>query len=96
MPSYTTRGIINIHKMLQGVLSVHTKKFKMFVVFDTVISATNMYHKKVQSLTEGFLYRDYYGLVLYSIFLLGEYGMLSFRRMDKNWACICSETLYNC
>ena len=77
--------------MLQGILAICTKKFKMFVVFGIVTSDTNTCHKKVQSLTEGLLYRDYYDLVLCSIILLGEYGMLSVRGMEH----VCSETLYN-
>lgn len=77
--------------MLQGILAIRMKTFKMFVVFDIVTSDTNTCHKKVQSLTEGLLYRDYYDLVLCSIILLGEYGMLSVRGMEH----VCSETLYN-
>lgn len=55
---YINGRIVNIHTILQEVLAIHIEKFKILVVFDTVILATNTYHKKIHSLTEGLLCRD--------------------------------------
>lgn len=42
---YINGRIINTYTILQGVLAIHIEKFKILVVFDTVILATNTYHK---------------------------------------------------
>lgn len=52
---YINGRIISIYTILQGVLAIYIEKFKILVVFDTVILATNIYHKKIHSLTEGLL-----------------------------------------
>lgn len=80
---YINDRIINIHTILQGVLAIRIEKFKILVVFDTVILATNTYHKKIHGLTAGLLYRDYHHLTLCGGKLLGAYGLLSFRRIEK-------------
>lgn len=35
----------------------HIEQFKTFVIFEIVIKTTKTYHKKIQRLTEGFLWR---------------------------------------
>lgn len=37
---YTSGMIINFKPILQGILLIHIEKFKVFIVFDTVISTT--------------------------------------------------------
>lgn len=80
---YINGRILNIHIILQGVLAIHIEKFKILIVFDIIILATNTYHKKIHSITERLLCRDYRHLILCEGKLLGAYGLFSFRRMEK-------------